>query len=108
MAMQGALEQVAIHCSNEVDAYQICVDQNSSSWQADCAELKASLTACAAKHSGLVNALKQKCQGEIDQYERCLKANATSPDTCLPQLERLWACTDQGPSKHECGPECKH
>ena len=108
MAMQSALEQVAIHCTNEVDAYQICVDSNPNSWQTDCAPYKDALTACAAKHSGLVNAIKERCKGEIEQYERCLKANAGNPDTCLPQLERMWLCTERGAgAQHACGPDCK-
>ena len=107
--MQAALEQVAIHCTNEVDAYQICVDSKPNSWQTDCTDLKAALTACAAKHSGLVNAVKQQCKGEIEQYERCLKANAGDPDTCVPSLQRLWACTEGGVAPpHLCGPDCKH
>lgn len=108
--MQSALEQVALHCAHEIDTYQTCVDANPNTWQGECADLKAALNACAAKHSGLVNALKQKCQGEIEQYERCLKANAGSPETCMPHLERLWACSEQGlsQSQHTCGPDCKH
>ena len=103
--MQSALEQVAIHCTNEVDAYQSCVDSNPQSWQIDCADLKSSLTACASKHSGLVNAVKERCKREVEQYERCLKANAGSPDTCAPHLERLWACSEKGVTEHVCGPE---
>lgn len=106
--MQNALEQVAIHCTNEVDAYQICVDSKPNSWQTDCAELKEALNRCAATHSGLVNAIKEQCKGEIEQYERCLKANAGSADTCMPALKRLWACTEGGGSnKHVCGDDCK-
>ncbi len=108
MAMQAALEQVAINCTNELDAYQICVDSKPQSWQLDCADLKSALTACAAKHSGLVNALKERCKDEIEQYERCLKANAGSPDTCAAALKRLWACSEGGGDVHICGPECKH
>ena len=109
--MQSALEQVALHCSHEVELYQACVDAKPDTWQTECADLKAALTSCAAKHSGLVNALKQKCQGEIEQYERCLKANAGSPDTCMPHLERLWACSEgvsPQQQQHTCGPDCKH
>ena len=107
--MQSAMDQVAAMCSDEIDAYQICVDSKPHSWQADCTELKAALTSCAAKHSGLVNALKERCKAEIEQYERCLKANAGSPDTCMPHLERLWACTEGATQQqHVCGPECKH
>ena len=109
--MQSALEEVAVHCANQVDAYQICVDSHPNSWQLDCATLKKELTACAAKHSGLVNALKERCKAEIEQYERCLKANAGSPETCLPQLHRVWACSEGGmpqQQQHVCGPECKH
>ena len=63
--MQSALEQVALHCAHEVDTYQECVDAKPSTWQTDCADLKAALNACAAKHSGLVNALKQKFPGLV-------------------------------------------
>jgi hypothetical protein len=105
--MQAALDEVAAHCSNELDEYQTCVDSKPHSWQLDCAEHKSALTACAALHSGLVNAVKERCKSEIEQYERCLKANAGEADTCMPQLERLWACTEPKPP-HACGPDCKH
>lgn len=69
------------------------------------------MTALRVVHSsGLVNTLKEKCKGEIEQYERCLKANATTPDTCVPQLHRMWQCTEGGidQQSHACGPDCKH
>ena len=95
----------------ELDAYSTCVEKHPERWQGECAELKATLTACAAKHSGMVNSLKDRCRGQIEQYERCLKANANSPDACVPQLERLWACSEQADARvqqHACGPDCKH
>ena len=90
--MQNALEQVAIHCTNEVDAYQICVDSKPNSWQTDCALLSSGRRSTGAppRTPGLVNAIKEQCKGEIEQYERCLKANAGSADTCMPALKRLW------------------
>eukprot|EP00324_Dicrateria_rotunda_P008526 CAMPEP_0206178002 /NCGR_PEP_ID=MMETSP1474-20131121/62918_1 /ASSEMBLY_ACC=CAM_ASM_001110 /TAXON_ID=97495 /ORGANISM="Imantonia sp., Strain RCC918" /LENGTH=84 /DNA_ID=CAMNT_0053590173 /DNA_START=1 /DNA_END=252 /DNA_ORIENTATION=+ len=84
------MDQVAAHCAAELDQYAACVDQHPTSWNATCAARKAELTACAAKHSQLVNSLKEQCKPYIEQYERCLKANASSPSTCTPQLERLW------------------
>lgn len=92
----------------ELDNYTRCVDENPRTWQRECASGKAALTACAASHSGLVNSLKERCRAEIEQYERCLKANAAKPDTCLPQLHRMWDCSegDQA-TRHVCGPDCK-
>lgn len=100
-----------MHAFAELNSYSDCVDANPNSWQVVCAERKAELTQCAAKCSGLVNTLKEKCKVEIQQYERCLQANAGVPDTCVPQLERLWACSerpDGGAAAHVCGPDCKH
>ena len=93
----------------ELNIYSDCVDTNPSSWQVVCADREAELTACAAKCSNLVNSLKQRCKDEILQYERCLQANAGMPDTCVPQLERLWACSERpAAGAHVCGPDCKH
>ena len=105
--MQSAIDEVAQHCSTQIEAYAQCVDQRPNDWQTACATLKSDLTACAAKHSGLVNSVKARCRSEIEQYERCLKANAGAPETCLPQLHRLWECSEP-PPQHTCGPECKH
>ena len=58
--------------------------------------------------SGLVSSLKEKCKAEITQYERCLQANAGSPETCVPQLERLWACSEAPANPHVCDDKCKH
>lgn len=107
--MQAALEAVAAKCAKEADEYARCVDENPERWPSVCAGQKSALTACAAKHSGLVNKLKERCHWEIEQYERCLQANAGVPDTCYPQLERLWQCTEGGSQPpHVCGPECSH
>ena len=110
--MQAALEQVARHCSAELDDYQRCVDANPANWTVSCVANKSKLTACAAKCSGLVNNVKERCHSHIEQYERCLKANAGSPETCQPQLERLWACSEgvdvADHRQHTCGPNCKH
>ena len=103
---------IAVCCTHkhaELNVYSDCVDANPSSWQVVCADRKAELTACAAKCSGLVNNLKQRCRDEILQYERCLQANAGMPDTCVPQLERLWACSERpAAGAHVCDPDCKH
>uniref|UniRef100_A0A7S2GX23 IMS import disulfide relay-system CHCH-CHCH-like Cx9C domain-containing protein n=1 Tax=Haptolina brevifila TaxID=156173 RepID=A0A7S2GX23_9EUKA len=108
--MQNALDEVARMCNTELEAYTQCVDANPRTWQVECASGKSALTACAAKHSGLVNHIKERCRGEIEQYERCLKANAARPDTCLPQLHRMWDCTEGGrpANAHQCGPDCEH
>jgi hypothetical protein len=47
--MEAALEQVALHCSTELDVYTQCVEANPQQWTVTCAEKKAELTACAAK-----------------------------------------------------------
>ena len=86
--------RISLSVRAELNTYSDCVDANPSSWQVVCADRKAELTACAAKCSGLVNSLKQRCKDEILQYERCLQANSGMPDTCVPQLERLWYCAN--------------
>ena len=110
--MQAALEEVARHCASELTLTSSAWTQTEH-WTAVCAERKSMLTACAAKCSGLVNSVKERCHSYIEQYERCLKANAGSPETCQPQLERVWACSEGAdPAKagnhHICGPNCKH
>ena len=93
--MQAALEQVAQHCSAELDAYTQCVERHPDDWSAACAARQQELNACSAKCSGLVNSLKERCQPQIEQYERCLKANPSNADTCVPLLEKLWVCTEE-------------
>jgi hypothetical protein len=124
--MEDAMNQVALHCSQgsqsalrlaspfptpgvilaELDSYAACVDANPQTWQTACQERKSVLNACAARHSGLVSSLKERCRAEIEQYDRCLKSNGNRPDTCTPQLERLWRC-GEGPPQHACEPPCE-
>ncbi|KAL1528229.1 hypothetical protein AB1Y20_009587 [Prymnesium parvum] len=107
--MEAAMDQVARHCTPELAAYAKCVDSHPTSWNIKCAPLKTELTACAAKHSGMVNRLKTQCKEEIEQYERCLKANTANSSTCTPQLERLWACSEgEQQSSHVCDGNCRH
>lgn len=109
-AMQAAMEQVALNCGAELENYQVCVESNPNTWQIECAERKSMLTSCAAKCSGLVNSVKERCKPQIEQYERCLKANGHSPGTCQPMLEKLWACSE-GVNPHSpqvcTDPNCK-
>uniref|UniRef100_A0A7S3FIX8 IMS import disulfide relay-system CHCH-CHCH-like Cx9C domain-containing protein n=1 Tax=Haptolina ericina TaxID=156174 RepID=A0A7S3FIX8_9EUKA len=103
------MAQVEKHCSAELEGYAACVDGHPATWGTDCAAKKVELNACAAKYSGLVTSLKQRCREEIEQYDRCLKANTAYPATCTPQLERLWQCSENaqaGPC--ECGDPSHH
>lgn len=104
------MEQVARHCADELGAYERCVNDHPQTWSADCNERKSELNACAAKHSDVVSSLKARCQKEIEQYERCLKANSGNPATCVPQLERLFLCSEgmDIENAHLCGPDCQH
>ena len=47
--MQAALEQVAAHCSAELEAYARCVDSNPDDWTTACAARQKELNACSAK-----------------------------------------------------------
>jgi hypothetical protein len=79
----------------ELESYGLCVDRNPGTWSSACADVKAALNACAAKNVGLVDAVKRRCRSQIEQYELCLTANAAHPETCAPQLQRLWDCTER-------------
>ncbi|KOO20861.1 coiled-coil-helix-coiled-coil-helix domain-containing protein 5 [Chrysochromulina tobinii] len=105
--MQVALDQVAQHCLKELDAYSTCVEKHPHRWQSVCATLKADLKDCAAANSGMVNDVKARCAAEIEQYDRCLKANVNHPDTCMPQLHRLWQCSEEKEKAAcSCEPPC--
>mmetsp|Transcript_16456 Transcript_16456/g.33225 ORF Transcript_16456/g.33225 Transcript_16456/m.33225 type:complete len:117 (+) Transcript_16456:127-477(+) len=99
--MEAALQTVERYCPTELTAYVDCVDSNPGTWHATCNELKQLLSVCAAKHSP-VNVVKERCKPQIEQYERCLKANASSPDTCTVQLNKLFECSNvqQGAEPH--------
>jgi hypothetical protein len=60
-----------------------------------------------ARSSGMVNDVKARCAAEIEQYDRCLKANVNHPDTCMPQLHRLWQCSEEKEKAAcSCEPPC--
>ena len=54
-SMQAALEQVAQHCSAELDAYRQCVERNPDDWTTACAARQQELNACSAKWCAATN-----------------------------------------------------
>ncbi|KAJ2517774.1 hypothetical protein GGI11_001267 [Coemansia sp. RSA 2049] len=92
--MDQTLDEVNKHCSEHVQAYASCVEDNEKTWKVDCADLRKALTRCTDENVTLMKLVRLNCQPIIDRYTKCLNANSEKPETCMAPLRDLYECTE--------------
>ncbi|KAJ1797616.1 hypothetical protein LPJ59_003023 [Coemansia sp. RSA 2399] len=92
--MDQTLDEVNKHCSDHVQAYAACVENNEKTWKVDCADLRKALTKCTDDNVTLMKLVRLNCQSTIDRYTSCLNKNSEKPETCMDSLRDLYECTE--------------
>jgi len=80
-------------CSEEMEAYLRCVNENAESWLERCSNERKNLNACSSKHP-IIMKINKKCSKEFQLYDDCLQKNPSAVQKCSAELELFSLCAE--------------
>ncbi|KAG9285440.1 hypothetical protein G9A89_010915 [Geosiphon pyriformis] len=92
--MENTLTQVVKYCGEQLEKYQLCVENHPQDWSSACIKEKHELTKCSDENVTELRDVKQKCHLTILGYDECLSKNFAEPEKCIEQLKALYHCTE--------------
>ncbi|CAG8492127.1 5944_t:CDS:2 [Paraglomus brasilianum] len=93
--MDQTLEEVVKHCSQQLDSYQRCIENNPQDWGVACLKFRSELNKCAEENVTELKRVKAKCSSVIAAFDNCLQKNQKDPEKCIKELKQLYHCTEE-------------